>query len=99
MAEKKNKIIWEEMSFSEPSIEAIRESSSRITATLPPVEAESPEKKSLKLKAELLDLKESLKANLKDTYDLEFNPEKYIETNLHGDISFKRVEDIDFRSN
>ena len=99
MAEKKSKIIWEEMSFSEPSMEAIRESSSRITATLPPVETESPEKKSLKLKAELLDLKESLKANLKDTYDLEFNPEKYIETNLHGDISFKRMEDIDFRSN
>lgn len=99
MVEKKTKIIWEEISFSEPSIEALRESSGFKAVSIPPVEVESPEKKSLKLKAELVELKESLKANLADSYDLKFIPEKYIETNLLGEISFKRIEDIDFKSN
>ncbi|MBK6608701.1 MAG: hypothetical protein IPG24_25275 [Leptospiraceae bacterium] len=99
MVEKKTKIIWEEISFSEPSIEALRESSGFKAVSVPPVEVESPEKKSLKLKAELVELKESLKANLADSYDLKFIPEKYIETNLLGEISFKRIEDIDFKSN
>ena len=99
MVEKKTKIIWEEISFSEPSIEALRESSGFKAVSVPPVEVESPEKKSLKLKAELVELKESLKANLADSYDLKFIPEKYIETNLLGEISFKRIEDIEFKSN
>lgn len=94
MVEKKTKIIWEEISFSEPSIEALRESSGFKAVSVPSVEVESPEKKSLKLKAELVELKESLKANLADSYDLKFIPEKYIETNLLGEISFKRIEDI-----
>ena len=99
MVEKKTKIIWEEISFSEPSIEALRESSGFKAVSVPSVEVESPEKKSLKLKAELVELKESLKANLADSYDLKFIPEKYIETNLLGEISFKRIEDIEFKSN
>ena len=99
MVEKKTKIIWEEISFSEPSIEALRESSGFKAVSVPSVEVESPEKKSLKLKAELVELKESLKANLADSYDLKFIPEKYIETNLLGEISFKRIEDMEFKSN
>ncbi len=99
MTEKKNKIIWEEMSFSESSVGTIAQSSSYNTGSAPPLEFENQEKKSLKLKAELLELKESLKRNLADSYDLEFIPEKFIDTNLLGEIFFKRIEDIDFRSN
>ena len=74
MVEKKTKIIWEEISFSEPSIEALRESSGFKAVSVPSVEVESPEKKSLKLKAELVELKESLKAfDMKQILDMSLN--------------------------
>lgn len=98
MAEKKTKIIWEEISLHEPIF------GDRIEIpTIPSLpnipEMESPEKKSLRQKAELLDIKESIKVNLADSYDIKFIPEKYIETNLLGEISFKKIDDVDFRSN
>ena len=77
MAEKKTKIIWEENSFSEPSLDAINGSGEDSVFVSPPAEIESPEKRSLKLKAELLEIKNSLKQSLRDSYDLEFIPEKY----------------------
>ncbi|MBP7282504.1 MAG: hypothetical protein KBA66_13065 [Leptospiraceae bacterium] len=99
MAEKKTKIIWEEISFSEPSLDAINVSGEDSVFVSPPAEIESPEKRSLKLKAELLEIKNSLKQSLRDSYDLEFIPEKYIGTNLLGEIFFKKIEEITFKSN
>ncbi|MBK8399196.1 MAG: hypothetical protein IPL26_28640 [Leptospiraceae bacterium] len=99
MAEKNNKIIWEEISFSEPSIEAIHISKEESGFVSPAVEIESPEKKSLKLKAEILELKNSLKQSLADSYDLVFIPEKYLGSNLLGELFFKKMEEISFKSN
>ena len=98
MAEKKNKIVWEEISIQEPNQVTVPESPIPISF-VSPQEIESPEKKSLRLKAELLDIKESLKTNLADSYDIKFVPEKYIQTNLLGEIFFKKIDEIDFRSN
>lgn len=101
MTEKKSKIIWEEFSFSEHSLDPVATiSTPKITKVqISSLDSENTERKSLKMKAEILELKESLKSSLAGTYDLVFVPEKFIQTNLLGEISFKRLEDIEFISN
>ncbi|HMW05751.1 MAG TPA: hypothetical protein PK079_06105 [Leptospiraceae bacterium] len=101
MTEKKSKIIWEEFSFSEYTTESnVAVTTPKITKVqMSSLETENPDRKSLKSKAEILDLKQTLKTSLSDSYDLTFIPEKFIQTNLLGEISFKRIEEIQFRSN
>lgn len=89
MMEKKSTIIWEEIDLTD-SLGDTPGAGFVITESL----NDSPEKKSLKFRAEILDLKVNLKANYSDKYDFSFNPENFISTNLFGQIEFQKIENV-----